>query len=180
MFYNFPLLSFSAKFKICRAKLAIERCRFKIYQNYYAFPAEGPKIWGVTKKTESHLKVKVFILLLQNMGDSVCPGPPPSDGSFIMHDKSFSSMVRGKKIRFNLKAKNEKEDQIVLFVDMADFDLWITYIPNLFSCRFLSIFWARTLFGLDVNTLLANFVICRSSWIETKVFIETHFYTTKQ
>ena len=136
MFYNFPLLSFSAKFEICRAKLAIERRRFKIYQNYYAFPAEGPKNLRGHKETKGHLKVKVLILLLQNLEN--VPRPPLSDGSFIMHDKSFSSMVRGKKIRFNLNAKNGKEDQIVLFVDAAEFELYIKFIFLSILVDFLS------------------------------------------
>ena len=38
--------------------------------------------------------------------------PPVSNGPFMVHDKSFSSLVRGKKIRFKLKAKTKKEIQL--------------------------------------------------------------------
>ena len=82
MFYNFPLLSFFAKFEICRAKLAIERRRFKIYQNYYinAVPAEGRKIWG-----GQHLKTLIglsvwstpTILNLGKSGGATAPLAPP-------------------------------------------------------------------------------------------------------
>ena len=75
MFYNFPLLSFSAKFEICRAKLAIERRRFKIYQNYYAFPAEGPKIWGVTKKQKAIWRSRFWICYYKIWG--MYPGQAP-------------------------------------------------------------------------------------------------------
>ena len=40
----------------------------------------------------------------------------------MVHDKSFSSMVRGKKNQIQIESKNEKEDQIVLFFDAANFD----------------------------------------------------------
>ena len=49
--------------------------------------------------------------------------PPVSNGPFMVHDKSFSSLVRGKKNQIQIESKNEKGNAIVLFVYVADFVL---------------------------------------------------------
>ena len=123
MFYNFPLLSFSAKFKICRAKLAIERCRFKIYQNYYAFPAEGPKIWGVTKKQRAIWRSR-FLFCYYKIW-RMCPGPLFPTALLLCMINHFRQWSVVKKSDSIWKQKTKKKIKLSYLL------IWLTLIYEL-------------------------------------------------